>query len=170
MAASATRRDLLYFTFGDKVRCGVMVIVMIVILILFTFIFTILYSNTPKIFTRSTLYYKKIMSPLVRNKIYIDTTLTATILIVIRLGINFFWSSSVNHQFVENFLFVFLESLWQILNEFNKEVTSSPSSSSGIFSYIRKLLETGDVCNATSDERSSPHDRTPTSSFDDEPS
>ena len=22
MAASATRRDLLYFTFGDKVRCG----------------------------------------------------------------------------------------------------------------------------------------------------
>lgn len=100
MAASATRRDLLYFTFGDKQHA-------------------------------QDLY--EIHSLLQENNVTV-------------------------------------ESLWQILNEFNKEVTSSPSSSSGIFSYIRKLLETGDVCDATSDERSSPHDRTPTSSFDDEPS
>ena len=75
MAASATRRDLLYFTFGDKVRCGngdsdYYYCDSDIIYFIF-----ILYSNTPKIFTRSILYYKKIMLPLVRKKIHFATIL-----------------------------------------------------------------------------------------------
>lgn len=60
----------------------------------------------------------------------------------------------MNHQTVvrhscfnpPKFQFSFLPSgkLWQILNDFGKELSSQHSNSCGIFSYIHNLLETDD--------------------------